>query len=156
MVFNFDAIGFILGLGYVMGLRSSMILCAGGLLSNFVLVPLIWYVGSHIDSAIYPAVIPISKMTAVQIYRNYVRFIGVGAIATAGIFGIVKSLKVVAGSFGIALRVFRQGEVAQGERTDRDVSVMSLLAGIVISAIAVALFLGRLPVSWGSLVSACF
>src|SRR5436190_23026228 len=78
MVFNFDAIGFILGLGYVMGLRSSMILCAGGLLSNFVLVPLIWYIGSHIDSAVYPAVIPISKMTAVQIYRNYVRFIGVG------------------------------------------------------------------------------
>src|SRR3954453_22686522 len=35
MVFSFDAIGFILGLGYVMGLRSSMILCAGGVLSNF-------------------------------------------------------------------------------------------------------------------------
>src|SRR5690349_19202505 len=71
MAFNFDAIGFILGLGYVMGLRSSLILCAGGVLSNFVLVPLIWFIGSHIDSAIYPAAIPISKMTAVQIYRNY-------------------------------------------------------------------------------------
>ena len=47
MVFNFDAIAFILGLGYVMGLRSSMILCAGGVLSNFVLVPLIWMIGSH-------------------------------------------------------------------------------------------------------------
>ena len=48
MVFNFDAVGLILGLGYVMGLRSSMILCAGGLLANFVLVPLIWFIGSHI------------------------------------------------------------------------------------------------------------
>ena len=47
MVLSFDAIGFILGLGYVMGLRSSMILCAGGVLSNFVLVPLIWMIGSH-------------------------------------------------------------------------------------------------------------
>jgi putative OPT family oligopeptide transporter len=149
MVFNFDAIGFILGLGYVMGLRSSMILCAGGLLSNFVLVPVIWFIGSHIDSAIYPAAIPISKMTAVQIYRSYVRFVGVGAIATAGIFGIVKSLRVVAGSFGIALRVFRQGEVAEAERTDRDIPMISILVGIVISAVAVALFLGRLPVSWG-------
>ncbi len=46
--FSFDAIGFILGLGYVMGLRSSMILCAGGVLSNFVLVPLIWMIGSHL------------------------------------------------------------------------------------------------------------
>jgi len=148
MVFRFDAIGFILGLGYVMGLRSSMILCAGGVLSNFVLVPVIWFIGSHIDTAIYPAVMPISKMTAVDIYRNYVRFIGVGAIAAAGIFGIIRSLRVVAGSFGIALRTFRHGEATQQERTDRDLPMISILLGVVIGAIAVAAFLGRLPVSW--------
>ena len=51
MVLSFDAIGFILGLGYVMGLRSSMILCAGGVLSNLVLVPLIWMIGSHLDTS---------------------------------------------------------------------------------------------------------
>ena len=45
---SFDAQIFILGLGYVMGLRSSMILVAGGVLSNFVLVPLIWMIGSHL------------------------------------------------------------------------------------------------------------
>src|ERR1043165_9869098 len=54
MVFSFGAIGFVPGLGYVMGLRSSMILCAGGVLSNFVLVPIIWFVGSHMASALYP------------------------------------------------------------------------------------------------------
>ena len=148
MVFSFDAIGFILGLGYVMGLRSSMLLCAGGVLSNFVLVPLIWFIGSHLDAAVYPAAIPISKMTAVQIYRSYVRFIGVGAIATAGIFGIIKSLRVVAGSFGIALRTFRHGEVARPERTDRDVPMIAIFLGVVIGAIGVAAFLGHLPVSW--------
>ena len=148
MVFRFDAISFILGLGYVMGLRSSMILCAGGVLSNFVLVPLIWFIGSHLDSSVYPSVIPISKMTAVEIYRNYVRFIGVGAIATAGIFGILRSLKVVAGSFGIALRTFRQGEVAQPERTDRDIPMIAILLGVVIGAIGIAAFFGNLPVSW--------
>src|SRR5690349_697930 len=79
---SFDAIGFILGLGYVMGLRSSLILCAGGVLSNLVLVPLIWMIGSEHTSAVYPATIPIAKMTAAQIFRNYVRFVGVGAIAT--------------------------------------------------------------------------
>ena len=148
MVLSFDAIGFILGLGYVMGLRSSMILCAGGVLSNLVLVPLIWFIGSHFDSAVYPAVIPISKMTAVQIYRNYVRFVGVGAIATAGIFGIIKSLRVVAGSFGIALRAFRHGEATTPERTDRDVPMISIFLGVVIGAIAVAIFLGHLTPSW--------
>ena len=148
VVFSFDAIGFILGLGYVMGLRSSMILCAGGVLSNFVLVPLIWFLGSHLDTAVYPAAIPISKMTAVQIYRSYVRFIGVGAIATAGIFGILKSLRVVAGAFGIAMRVFRRGTVVQPERTDRDIPMITILAGVVVGAIGVAAFLGHLSVSW--------
>ena len=145
MAFSFDAIGFILGLGYVMGLRSSMILCAGGVLSNFVLVPLIWFIGSHLDSAVYPAAVPISSMTAVQIYRSYVRFIGVGAIATAGIFGIVKSLRIVASSFGIALRVFRKKESLLLERTDRDISMMAIFLGVVIGAIGVAMLLGTLP-----------
>src|ERR1039458_10275769 len=90
LVFNFDAIGFILGLGYIMGLRIAMIFCAGGVLVNFVLVPVIWFLGSHMgDVTVYPATIPISHMTAAEIYRNYVRFIGVGAIAAGG-GGIVR------------------------------------------------------------------
>ncbi|MFZ0825283.1 MAG: oligopeptide transporter, OPT family [Terriglobales bacterium] len=148
MVLSFDAIGFILGLGYVMGLRSSLILCAGGVLSNLVLVPLIWFIGNHLDHAVYPATIPISHMTAVQIYRSYVRFIGVGAIATAGIFGIVRSLRIVAGSFGIALRVFRKSEAATQERTDRDIPMISIFLGVVTGAIGVAILLGHLAPSW--------
>jgi len=152
MVFSFDAIGFILGLGYVMGLRSALVFCAGSVLTSFVLVPMIWFIGSHTDISLYPALIPISKMTAVEIYRNYVRFIGVGAIATAGIIGILKSLRVVAGSFGIALHAFRHGEAPQTERTDRDIPVISLLLGVVIGAISIAIFFGRLQVSWTVLV----
>jgi putative OPT family oligopeptide transporter len=145
MVFNFDAISFILGLGYVMGLRSSMVLCAGGVLANFMLVPLIWMIGREFpDIAVYPATTPITQMTANQIFRGYVRFIGVGAIATAGIFGILKSLKIVLGSFSIAVRAFRRGEEKGMERTDRDITVMSLLIGIVLCAVAEAIFLGNL------------
>jgi putative OPT family oligopeptide transporter len=145
VIVKFDAIAFILGLGYVMGLRSSLILCAGGFLSNFVLVPLIWMVGRHLPDAVYPATIPIAKMTAEQIFRGYVRYVGVGAIATAGIFGIVKSLRIVAGSFGIAAKAFRGGhDAASTERTDRDVPVMAILLGTIVSAIGVAAFFGSL------------
>jgi putative OPT family oligopeptide transporter len=145
LVFNFDAISFILGLGYVMGLRSSMVLCAGGVLANFVLVPLIWMVGREFpEIAVYPATTPIAQMTANQIFRGYVRFIGVGAIATAGIFGIIKSLKIVAGSFAIAVRAFRRGEEKGLERTDRDITVMSILVGVILCAVAEAIFLGNL------------
>ena len=152
MVLRFDAIGFILGLGYVMGLRSSLILCAGGVLSNLVLVPLIWFVGKHLGTAVYPATIPIDHMTATDIYRSYVRFVGVGAIATAGIVGIIKSLRVVAGSFGIALKTFRHGEVVTTERTDRDIPMITILLGVVIGALAVGIFLGTRQASWGALL----
>src|SRR6185436_8547325 len=101
-VLRFDAIAFILGLGYVMGLRSSMILCAGGVMSNLVLVPLIWMIGRHFPDVVYPGTKAIAEMSANEIFRGYVRFIGVGAIATAGIIGIIKSLPIVVGSFSIA------------------------------------------------------
>jgi putative OPT family oligopeptide transporter len=82
-------------------------------------------------------------MAAGQIFRGYVRYIGVGAIATAGIFGIIKSLRVIAGSFGVAARAFKAGGVHE-ERTDRDISVQSILIGVVIGAIGVAAFFGTL------------
>jgi putative OPT family oligopeptide transporter len=149
MVFNFDAVSFILGLGYVMGLRVALIFCAGGVLVNFVLVPMIWFIGSHLgEVTVYPATIPISHMGASDIYRNYVRFIGVGAIASAGLVGIIKSLRVVVGSFRIALHAFRHGEAPHMERTDRDVPIVTILLGVVLGAIAVAIFFGQLHVSW--------
>ena len=149
MVFNFDAIAFILGLGYVMGLRIALIFCSGGVLVNFVLVPAIWFIGSHMgDVVVYPATIPISHMTAAEIYRYYVRYIGVGAIASAGLVGIVKSLRVVAGSFGIALHAFRHGEAPHMERTDRDIPIIAIILGVLVGAIAVAVFYGQLHVTW--------
>jgi putative OPT family oligopeptide transporter len=144
IVVRFDAVAFILGLGYVMGLRSSMILVAGGVVSNFVLVPLIFMIGSRFPEAVYPGAVPIGQMEAAQIFRGYVRLIGVGAIATAGIFGIIKSLRVIAGSFSVAAHAFRSGSHAHGERTDRDMSIVTILAGVVIGAIAVAVFFGTL------------
>jgi putative OPT family oligopeptide transporter len=145
MAFSFDALGFILGLGYVMGLRSSMILCAGGALSNFVLVPAIYYVGKNFPGQlVYPGLLPIAEMSANQIFRGYVRFIGVGAIATAGIFGIIRSLPIVIGSFSIAARAFRKGEAHADERTDRDIGISKMLIGVVVGALAIAVFLGNL------------
>ena len=143
IVVGFDATPFILGLGYVMGLRSSMILVAGGIVANFALVPLIFMIGSRVPGLVYPGEIPIAEMGAAQILRFYVRFIGVGAIATAGIFGIIKSLRVIYGSFSIAARAFRGGET-HGERTDRDISVMTILIGVILGAIGVAVFFGTL------------
>ncbi|HAH05937.1 MAG TPA: oligopeptide transporter, OPT family [Elusimicrobia bacterium] len=149
VVVRFDAVAFILGLGYVMGLRSSMILCAGGVLANFVLVPLIWFIGRAMpELAVYPAAKPIALMGASEIFRGYVRFIGVGAIATAGIVGILKSLRVVIGSLSIAVKAFQAGKESGVERTDQDISIMAILLGVVVATLATAVFFGTLGTSW--------
>jgi uncharacterized oligopeptide transporter (OPT) family protein len=110
-------------------------------------------VGQHLPGGLVsPGTVPIAEMTANQIFRGYVRFIGVGAIATAGIFGIIKSLRIVAGSFGIALKAFRGGKAATEERTDRDIPVMAILAGVVIAALGVAIFFGSLAPSFDILL----
>ncbi|MBL8113893.1 MAG: oligopeptide transporter, OPT family [Acidobacteria bacterium] len=149
VVLKFNAEAFILGLGYVMGLRSSMILCAGGFLSNFVLVPLIWMFGQHVTSgAVYPSTTPFAEMSAGLIFSRYVRLIGVGAIATAGIFGIVKSLPILIGSFTIAAKAFKRDGGAELERTDRDLSFPLQLGGIAAGAVVVAILLGTLQPSF--------
>jgi putative OPT family oligopeptide transporter len=149
IIVRFDAVAFILGLGYVMGLRSSMILVAGGVLANFVLVPIVYMIGSKFPGIVYPGTKPIGVMAATEIFRSYVRYVGVGAIATAGIFGIIKSLRTIAGSFGIAARAFKHGEPQAIERTDRDISMMSILVGVIVAALGIAIFFGTLHVSLG-------
>jgi putative OPT family oligopeptide transporter len=144
IVVRFDAVAFILGLGYVMGLRASTLLVAGGVIANFVLVPLIFMIGSQVPGLVYPGTKPIAEMAASEIFRGYVRYIGVGAIATAGIFGIIKSLRIILGSFGIALKAFRHGEAHDTVRTDRDMPVVTQLIGVIIGAIGVAIFFGTL------------
>jgi putative OPT family oligopeptide transporter len=117
-------------------------------LSNLVLVPLVWMIGSHLpDASVYPGTIPIAQMTAAQIFRSYVRYVGVGAIATAGIFGILKSMRIVAGSFGVALHAFHKDGAPSGNRTDRDIPILSILIGVIASSIGVAALLGSLTAS---------
>lgn len=147
MVMGFDALSFILGLGYVMGLRSSMVLCAGGLFANWVLVPLVFFIGQHHPEAIYPGNAPIATLAAGQIFRSYVRFIGVGAIATAGIFGIVKSMKILWGSLAIAAKTFKQGEDHSLERTDRDLPIVQVLIGLVAATVLAGVFYTTLGTS---------
>src|SRR4029078_13332657 len=87
-----------------------------------------------------------------RLYRCYVRYIGVGAIATAGIFGILKSLRIVIGSFSIAAKAFKHGEGEGLERLARDLAVTKILIGVVVTSVAIAIFLGNLGASTVALV----
>ena len=149
MVFSFDAISFILGLGYVMGLRSSMILCAGGVLSNFVLVPLIFFVGSHVAGNVYPGT-HADRRHVCRADLSRIRALHRRRRDRDG--RNLRHHQVVEDRCRVVQHcvqgISRGGEDASQERTDRDIPMMSIFLGVVVGAIGVALLLGNLRSSF--------
>ena len=136
----------VLGLGYIVGLKYSFIICCGSFLVWLVIIPLmnlIWG-GSVLDFMGTGITQTVSEMTADQIFSNYARHIGIGGIATAGIIGIIKSFGVIKSAVGLATREFRRkkGDAAEQEvlRTQRDISMKIVVLGIVIALVAVFIF----------------
>ena len=135
----------VLGLGYIVGLKYSFIICCGSFLVWLVIIPLmnlIWG-GSVLDFMGTGITQTVSEMTADQIFSNYARHIGIGGIATAGIIGIIKSFGVIKSALGLATKEFRRKKSdAEAEviRTQRDISMKIVVIGIIVTLAAVLLF----------------
>jgi len=131
----------LLGVGYILGYRISAIMVAGGLLSWIGLIPLIDLFGGGLDGPLYPETeMLISEMTPHEIWTRYIRYIGAGAVAFAGIITVIKSLPTMINSLKIGvheLRVRSSAAVAKKLRTDNDLSMTVVLFGI--SAVVLAI-----------------
>jgi putative OPT family oligopeptide transporter len=152
LVVKVNAGAAVLGLGYIIGLRYSAIICAGSFVSWLVLIPAIWYFGQHVDIALLPSEVPLSQMDAEAIFSSYVRHIGIGGIAAAGVIGIIKNAKIIVQAFSVGLReIFKGGEKAKRtvERTDRDVDMALIVTVILVVLVAVLLFFrGTVVENW--------
>jgi len=143
MVFRLNTSAAVVGLGYVIGLKYSTIIVAGSFLSYFVFVPLISYFGNDLTVTIGSGVTLLVKdMSAELIFKNYVRHIGIGAIAMAGFIGIVRSSKVIRSAFSLAVKEIFGGNVIESTtiRTQRDLSMKIIVIGTIITAIAIFIF----------------
>ena len=135
----------VLGLGYIIGLKYAFVICCGSFLVWLVIIPLmnlIW--GGNVIDLMHTGVVnTISQMSADQIFKDYARHIGIGGIATAGIIGIIRSAGVIKSAVGLAAGEFKRkpGEnAASVERTQKDISMKSVIFGIVIALLAVFAF----------------
>lgn len=135
----------VLGLGYIVGLKYSFIICCGSFLVWFVILPLmnlIWG-GQVIDLMNTGIQTTVGEMSAEQIFSEYARHIGIGGIATAGIIGIIKSFGVIRSAVGLAAGEFKRkktGDELKAERTQRDISMKIIAIGIVITLAAILIF----------------
>ncbi len=133
----------VLGLGYIIGLKYASIIAAGSFISWLVLIPAIWFFGQHMNVPIGGAELPISQMTAEQIFTNYVRHIGIGGIAAAGIIGILKNSKIIIQAFSVGFKQMFAGTAETvSERTDRDIPMSRVIVGIILTLVVVFLFFG--------------
>jgi putative OPT family oligopeptide transporter len=133
----------IVGVGYIIGVRYAAVICAGSFVSMFLLVPLVRAFGQYIPETIAPGTVPIGEMSIDQVFRAYVRIIGVGGIAGAGILGILQSMPSMVRSIRANLKGMRSRDLRAAEkipRTDRSLPDSVAMVGTVIFMVCAFLF----------------
>jgi len=110
-----EAMPALLGVGYIIGLRISALVFAGGVLGSLVFMPLITFFGDSLTTGILPGAALIRGMGPDEIWSAYLRYIGVGAVAFGGLFSLLKSIPLLWRS----IAGMRQTPAKGGEATPR-------------------------------------
>jgi putative OPT family oligopeptide transporter len=100
-----------LGVGYIIGLRVAAIMLAGGVFSWLVLMPAIYFFGAHLPTPLYPGTVPIAQMSPSDLWRTYVRPMGAGAVAAAGLITLLRTLPTIVSALTQGLRKPNPGVV---------------------------------------------
>jgi putative OPT family oligopeptide transporter len=124
------------GVGYILGPRIGAVMVGGGLLSSLVIIPAIAIWGEGRATPLYPELVKtISVMSPGEIWSRYVRYIGAGAVATAGLITLIRSIPTMIESFKIGSKQFRErtaAGIAAIRRTDQDISFGAIGAGLLV------------------------
>jgi putative OPT family oligopeptide transporter len=125
-----------LGVGYIIGPRVAGLLFAGGIISWLVIMPAISFYGQLAgNTPIYPSTIPIPKMTPDQIWGSYIRPMGAGAVAAAGLITLLRTLPTIISALRAGLKDVRTegaGESTAVNRIDRDVPMRVVVIGTLV------------------------
>jgi putative OPT family oligopeptide transporter len=119
----------LLAVGYILGFKSASVMVSGSLLAAVVLVPLIAQFGRGL---VPPGAKAIELMSAGEL-RLYIRYLGAGAVAAAGILTVLRTAPTMWASLAAVVRGLRTGGAgaATAERTDRDVPGGLVVGGVV-------------------------
>lgn len=140
--FSMDCTPALLGVGFIIGPRIASYILAGGAFGWWVLIPLITMFKSN--EIIYPGTIPITQMSAEDIWGNYIRYIGAGAVAVGGIASLVRIFPLVFKTFKAGFKELFEGIHQQNkpQRTDKDISLRYLILGSIAIILTLWLFPG--------------
>jgi putative OPT family oligopeptide transporter len=143
IVFKMNVGAAVMGLGYIIGLKYAAIIAAGSFVGWYVLIPVISHFADGQTIAVGANVTALlADMSPEEIFRNYVRQIGIGGIAMAGVIGIIRSSGIIRSAFGLAFKELggKQAMTAETKRTQRDIPMKIILFGIIITAVVIFAF----------------
>jgi putative OPT family oligopeptide transporter len=133
----------LMGVGYIIGSRIAGYLFAGGCLAYLVLAPAIKLLGSGLAEPFgFPPVKLVRDMSPGEIRASFVFYVGAGAVASAGIIALARSLPTIGSAFAASfkdLRESRLGQAVSKLRTDDDLPIVYTAAGAVVLAVVLAL-----------------
>jgi putative OPT family oligopeptide transporter len=139
-----------LGVGYIIGPRIAGTLFAGGVFSWLVLMPAIKFFGEAVVDPLYPSTIPIRDMSPSQMWESYIRPMGAGAVAMAGLITLMKTMPTIVNALRSGMKDIRaqqSGTEAGAGRLDRDLSMHWVILGSAAIVVSMWLMLTFNPIA---------
>lgn len=143
-----DVLPALAGVGFIVGPTISAYMFSGGIVAWFILMPLIKQFGG--DMVLFPSTDPISAMDTWGLWGSYIRYIGAGAVATAGMISLIKSLPLIVKTFAENLKSLTNKEEMAGslDRTGKDLD-FKWVAVILVIALGILIFWPTIPIGVG-------
>jgi putative OPT family oligopeptide transporter len=146
---NADATSEYLGVGYIIGSRVAGIIFAGGVLSWLVIMPLIYFFGKALPGPVYPGQVPIGQMGPSDLWATYIKPMGAGAVAAAGVITLIKTIPTIWNALTAGIKTMRPGTgaaPAKPIRTEDDLPMSVVLIGSLLIVVCMFIFLEFKPV----------
>ncbi|HKF46716.1 MAG TPA: oligopeptide transporter, OPT family [Terracidiphilus sp.] len=146
---NADATSEYLGVGYIIGSRVAGVIFAGGVFSWLVVMPLIYFFGKSLPNPVYPGQTPIEQMGPSDLWAAYIKPMGAGAVAAAGLITLLKTVPTIWAALTEGIKSMRGGaavERAKPIRTENDLSMSVVLIGSLLVVALMFVFLEFKPV----------
>lgn len=143
VVFKINLSAVVLGFGYIVGLKYAAIICAGSFIAWYVFIPLLGYFAEGQTVAVGAGVVKLlGAMSPEEIFRTYVRSIGIGGIAMAGVIGVIRSSSIIKSAVGLAAGELAGKNRAKpvDKRTQRDLPMKIVALGTLACLLLVFVF----------------
>lgn len=131
-VFGIDALASLLGVGFIVGTEASLYMFGGAVVAWMGLIPLIKYIGAGLTEPLFPSTKLISEMGASDIWSEYIRYIGAGAVAAGGFISLGKSAPTIIKSFKSAMAGLGKKDVAKVTRINEEPPITWVIGAAIL------------------------